>query len=325
MGNPNGVVNLNERRLKEVLSKIAHLLQDADLLEPVPVLVETPPPIAVSMNQGAQLLGISLETLEEQVWAGKLRTFRIGRRRLMGGSAAVVAGPTAFVALPAHKAAAILGVGVLQLSPIDFEITRVPETIREHKLAYGRSQRLKDYSLALEWAPMHPLGDDTRAEVVPGGTMGVRTDRWGDHPYEGFDTSFAFPWGAEDAELCLRAWRLGHTVVSVSGAAVAHVFRETWTYGAAGPVSLFNSLRLATLYLSDQVMEKVIEHYRNHPDLGWVVRELLRETDVAARRRELEDRGPGHLANLTPVFSEFGGLNVEAGTDRDILRGGGIP
>ena len=133
--------------------------------------------------------------------------------------------------------------------------------------------------------------------------MGVRTDRWGDPPYEGFDTDFAFPWGAEDAELCLRAWRLGHTVVSVSGAAVAHVFRETWTYGAAGPVSLFNSLRLATLYLSDQVIEKVIEHYRNHPDLGWVV----------------------HLANLTPVFSEFGGLNVEEGTDRDILRGGGTP
>ena len=70
-------------RLKEVLSKIAHLLQDADLLEPVPVLVETPLPIAVSINQGAQLRGISLETLEEQVWAGKLRTFRIGRRRLI--------------------------------------------------------------------------------------------------------------------------------------------------------------------------------------------------------------------------------------------------
>ena len=84
MGNPNGaVVNLEERRLKMSLDKIAQVLQDANLLEPVPALVAAPQPIAVSFKQAAQLLGVTLPTLDEPVRTGKLRTFRIGRRRLI--------------------------------------------------------------------------------------------------------------------------------------------------------------------------------------------------------------------------------------------------
>ena len=83
MGNPNGVVNLESRRRQSTLDKIAQVLQDANLLEPTPALVATPQPIAVSMEQGAQLLGVSLDSLEEQMWSGRLRTFRIGRRRLI--------------------------------------------------------------------------------------------------------------------------------------------------------------------------------------------------------------------------------------------------
>ena len=81
MGNP--VLSLEEQRLKMALNKIAQALQDANLLEPTPAMVATPQPIAVSMEQGAQLLGVTLSTLEEQVRSGEIRTFRIGRRRLI--------------------------------------------------------------------------------------------------------------------------------------------------------------------------------------------------------------------------------------------------
>lgn len=79
----NGVVNLEERRLKAAVGQIAQVLQGLSLLEPAPALVTTPPPIAVGLEQGASLLGVSPDALEEQVRAGKLRTLRIGRRRLV--------------------------------------------------------------------------------------------------------------------------------------------------------------------------------------------------------------------------------------------------
>ena len=77
------VVNLDERRLKTALNTIAQALQDVNLLEPVPALVATPQPIAVSLKQAAELLDITPPTLGELVRSGKLRTFHIGRRRLI--------------------------------------------------------------------------------------------------------------------------------------------------------------------------------------------------------------------------------------------------
>lgn len=46
-------------------------------------LVAIPPPVAVSMEQGAALLGVAPNTLEEFARSGQLRTFRMGRRRLV--------------------------------------------------------------------------------------------------------------------------------------------------------------------------------------------------------------------------------------------------
>ena len=77
-------MSTEERRLKDLLSQIQRRLdEEADLVEPTPALVATPKPVAVSMEQAAALFDVTLRTLDEYVSSGQLRTFRMGRRRLV--------------------------------------------------------------------------------------------------------------------------------------------------------------------------------------------------------------------------------------------------
>ena len=77
------IINFEERRLKAGLSEIAKVVKGLDVIETMPALAATPQPIAVSIEQGAALLGVAPRTLKEQIRSGKLRTFRVGRRRLI--------------------------------------------------------------------------------------------------------------------------------------------------------------------------------------------------------------------------------------------------
>ena len=227
----------------------------------------------------------------------------------------VLTGPT-FVPLPAVSAGEQL-TGVLRdIKPEQYEYPRVMRTIKETKVAYGRGQRLQDYSLKLQWMPFRAVTRPERLEIIPGGCTAVRTDRWGTHPYEGYDTGMAFPWGGEDAELSLRAWRLGHEVVFDPQGVVATEYRKTPNYGIGGATLLFNRMRLANLFLSDEVIERVIDHYRNDPNLTWVLAHMLVNSDTLDRRRELDRMGPPEMRNLTLVFAEFGGLDVTIGQGR---------
>ena len=77
------IINFEERRLKAGLSQIAKVVKDLDLIESMPVLVATPQPISVNVEQGAALLGVAPKTLKKQIESGKLRTFKVGRRLLI--------------------------------------------------------------------------------------------------------------------------------------------------------------------------------------------------------------------------------------------------
>ena len=77
------IINFEDRRLKAGLSQIAKVVKDLDLIESLPVLVATPQPISVNVEQGAALLGVATKTLKKQIRSGKLSTFRVGRRRLI--------------------------------------------------------------------------------------------------------------------------------------------------------------------------------------------------------------------------------------------------
>ena len=76
-----------ERRLTEILREIAILADKADLLGSAPALVDTPLPVSVSVDQAAALLGVAPSTVMEYINSGKLKSFHMGRRRLVRLSA----------------------------------------------------------------------------------------------------------------------------------------------------------------------------------------------------------------------------------------------
>ena len=53
------IINFEDRRLKAGLSQIAKVVKNLDLIESMPVLVATPQPISVNVEQGAALLGVA--------------------------------------------------------------------------------------------------------------------------------------------------------------------------------------------------------------------------------------------------------------------------
>ena len=83
---------------------------------------------------------------------------------------------------------------------------------------------------------------------------------------------------------------------------------------------MFNAVRMACLYMSPDVIETVLDHYRNVGGFSWVVGQLLTDSDTTARRRLLGQMGPAEMANLTPVLREFGRLDVAVGGARVLMR-----
>ena len=244
---------------------------------------------------------------------------------LLEGSAAVV-GPT-FVALRETNSEEKL-TGVLEeISPDAFDLPDVVKTVEDTKAGYGRGMRIEDYGMHIEWMAYRAVRQGlVRVMIVPGGCAGVRTDyQHGPNVFDGlFDTGFSFPWGAEDVELSLRAWRLGYVVASVPGAFIATEFRQSFQFGVAATSRMFNALRLAAIYFSPDVFEQVVGHYIADQELGWALGQMLYCSDTVDRRRKLEDLGPPALRNLLPVVEEFGGLNVMTGRDRQLIKGEGL-
>lgn len=202
----------------------------------------------------------------------------------------------------------------------------VTELVKARNLGYGRGQHLVGYDLQLPWMPFKTGNFLHRLQVLPGGCHAIRTDMLrstlslGDE-CPGYDDGMAFPWGAEDAELSLRAWRLGYSVVSVPQAFMATEYRSGWHYGSIGAVgSLFNKLRLAAMYFSDALFERIVRHYQNHEHLGFVLTEMLRHTDTLTRRLLLEEHGNADMRDMMPVLREFGGIDIEHGGDRHIIH-----
>ena len=66
-----------ERRLIEILTKIQKLVDEAHLSVSAPALVATPPPVSVSVEQAAALLGIAPSTLDDPIQERKTQVVPI--------------------------------------------------------------------------------------------------------------------------------------------------------------------------------------------------------------------------------------------------------
>ena len=76
-------IDPEERRLKNLLVQIGRLVDQAGLTDDKLALVDTPLPVAVSVEQAAALLGVAPSTVDERIRSGELRHFRMGRRKLI--------------------------------------------------------------------------------------------------------------------------------------------------------------------------------------------------------------------------------------------------
>lgn len=242
---------------------------------------------------------------------------------LLSGAAHIV-GPT-MVSLPPPTLEEHIAGKLNEHSTDTYDYPNVVQAIEHGGGHYAGVQRIEDYGMTLKWVPFQPGGKGlVRGLVVPGGAQGVRTDS-GINIFDGlFDDRLGFPWGAEDAELCLRAWRMGLSVATATDAFVAVEFKEQQTYGVSAVSQVYNALRLAYLYLSADVFEMVLDHHRDYVGRDWAIGRLLR-SDAVDRRRTLDRLGPPQRTDLIDVIQSFGGLDVAVGADRKIVASDWTP
>jgi glycosyltransferase involved in cell wall biosynthesis len=96
-------------------------------------------------------------------------------------------------------------------------------------------------------------------------------------------------WGSEDQELCLRYWLMGYEVLVQPQTVIYHLFRESHPYEVQALKIIYNRLRLAMLHLSNERVDRVLNHHRNL--LGFdEIMDWLQQSDVMTRRNQLQEQ-----------------------------------
>jgi GT2 family glycosyltransferase len=103
----------------------------------------------------------------------------------------------------------------------------------------------------------------------------------------GFDRGLEV-WGMEDADLSLCIWRLGLECRVVPASRIEHLFRRAFPYGVGWPVTLHNTLRVATIHLAETALARVVAEHARHPQFAEAIEHVL--VGDAFRRRAWLDR-----------------------------------
>ena len=149
----------------------------------------------------------------------------------------------------------------------------------------GLGQYWRDTTLALNWYPI--LSEQPYLlPFMPGGCHVVRRDIF--EAIGRYDPGM-IRWGSEDIELSIRMWLLGYQVVAQPQSLIYHHFRYTNERFTVLPEQAFhNLLRMATLHLSKERLEKVVSHYQQFPTFE-LIKEVLDKSDAHERRQQLLD------------------------------------
>ena len=302
------VDDCSEDATAEVAELAASMFQASSLSFEV-VRLERRSGVALARNAGMRLLDDAVVIFMDAHCVPGVGALNAIAGHLASGRV-VIAGPV-FVAMPGCMVQDGEGPVVVHNVVDNLAAESAWEFITDNGLHYGRAQRLGDESMQLGWSPMRPFSEVQRVEVVTGACVGVHRSSWFDVVTDGWDEGFTFPWGAEDVELSLRAWRLGKCVESVPNAFVAHKFNDQFSYGIGGS-QLFNHLRLAVMYFHPEVVGRVINRYRDVAELGRAMSQVI-FSDALELRRKLSREGPAECENLTAMLAEFGGLSGDVG------------
>ena len=222
---------------------------------------------------------------------------RVAAPILDENTATVIAGPLS-VAVP-HASQSDIRLGRRRRLTIDdFDVKLLEDA------PIGQGVILSTLALDPLWAHQKLANRPFRAMAVRGGCFAVLRD-W--FAAEGrFDDGLAWPWGYEDVELCLRAWRLGYDVRVVPDALMGFVYREAFPYGGVNSTShLYNRLRVAVKYFDAELLARVLEANKDKPMFSEVLVDLMLSNAIDERQR-LEECSPHELSGLRHVWEEFG-------------------
>lgn len=144
--------------------------------------------------------------------------------------------------------------------------------------AMGYGQRWSDASLGVEW--LGRQGSEPYAvPLLCGCFLAMRRDLFA--AIDGFDSGMVL-WGAEDSELSIRLWTLGHECWVVPEVEVLHAFRAKFPYEVKwGPV-LHNRLRLASVHFGPQRLAAVLQRLKQYDEFAEAGARLL-GGDLGAR------------------------------------------
>ncbi|WML35841.1 galactosyltransferase-related protein [Clostridium sp. OS1-26] len=101
----------------------------------------------------------------------------------------------------------------------------------------------------------------------------------------GFDQFFQV-YGAEDQEICLKAWLHGYRVVVNPAVEVQHHFRTKHPYQVTTTNIIFNMLCLAYSHFRKERIIKIIDIAKNHQFYSSVAEDIKLNMNLIIKQRE---------------------------------------
>jgi len=177
----------------------------------------------------------------------------------------------------------------------------------DNVMSYGSGCRLElhDGYLQSKWIEPRTDNEPHRVQIAKGGCLAVRRETFND--WGGFDDGLAWPWGWDDDEISLRAWRMGTSVVSVPRSHVGIVYRTgNSPYGGNGLHMrglLYSELRTALRLFSWERFEYLVAQVATWSTLPGIVTELMSDGTLDSRDA-IDAASP--IEDLDHIWDEFG-------------------
>ena len=157
-------------------------------------------------------------------------------------------------------------------------------TISRGRDARGLGMTLLDARLDVDW-----LGQYKNAPYpVPLLSGACQVVRKAELEQLGYYDKGMTRYGHEDLELCLRYWLMGYEVLVQPQSVVYHLFRDCRPYEIKAQEVIYNRLRMATLHLSNERVDRVVSCYSNAPGFDEIMA-WLEQSDAMSRRSQLAD------------------------------------
>lgn len=151
-------------------------------------------------------------------------------------------------------------------------------------VGYGQTWNAR---LETVWLPAPAQMETTRAPLLPGGCLAVRSSVF--EQVGGFDRGFIV-WGHEDVELSLKLWLFGYGLYINPAVKILHLFRQKHPYRVTFDHVNYNLLRMAYSHFNNERVDKVIAMIKPHGKSEKIIRNVLKNGVLDQRQDYIKRR-----------------------------------